>query len=99
MRFAEKGLKAGCVTKESSSEEKKVRELVFFSPEDIVSTWRSVIQSKPYRDNVVALVIVHRGESFRTEYTQLRSVLPRSINIMALTATATKSQKQAITSE
>ena len=62
--FSEKGLRAGCVTKESSSDEKKIAkeggfQLVFFSPEAIVSThtWRTVIQSKKYQENVVALVI------------------------------------------
>ena len=62
--FSEKGLKAGCVTKHSNTEVRRIvkeggYQLVFFSPEAVVSTpkWRSVLQSKVYQDNVVALVI------------------------------------------
>ena len=41
----------------------------------------------------------HRGESFRREFSQLgdvRSLIPESVHIMALTATATKSTRRDI---
>ena len=42
---------------------------------------------------------INRGEKFRTEYSRLgnmRSILSPSVNVMALTATATKSTRQTI---
>ena len=62
--FSEKGIIAGCITTESSPEEKKTAkeggyQLIFFSPEAILCTpvWRTAIQSARYQENVVALVI------------------------------------------
>ena len=58
--YSAKGLKVGCVTGESSSEEKAgvVKgnfQLVFFSPESLLSghtctcRWRKLLQFEPYR--------------------------------------------------
>lgn len=59
-----KGVKAGCVTGESSSEEKSevVKgnfQLVFFSPESLLSghRWRELLKHEPYQTNIVAFVI------------------------------------------
>lgn len=41
--------------------------------------------------------ILPRGHNFRTEYSRLgevRSILPRGVNVMALTATATKTLRK-----
>ena len=45
------------------------------------------------------LFIFCRGEQFRKEYSRLsevRSILPRNVNVMALTATATKSLRNEV---
>ena len=62
--YATKGLNIGCVTGESSSEEKSqvVKgefQLVMFSPESLLSgrKWRKLLQIEPYRSNVVAFIV------------------------------------------
>ena len=62
--YSARGLKVGCVTGESSSEEKSqvVKgnfQLVFFSPESLLSghRWRKLLQVEPYRSNVVAFIV------------------------------------------
>ena len=59
----DKGLKAGCVTGESTPEEKSevVKgnfQLVFFSPESLLSghRCRELLRYEPYRTNIVALL-------------------------------------------
>lgn len=62
--YDSKELKAGCVTGESSPEEnsrvvKGDFQLVFFSPESLLSghRWRELFQTEPYRSNMVAFVV------------------------------------------
>ena len=62
--YSARGLKVGCVTGESSSEEKSqvVKgnfQLVFFSPESLLSghRWRELLQVEPYRSNLVAFIV------------------------------------------
>ena len=57
-------MKIGCITGESSSEEKSEAangnlQLVLFSPESLLigRRWREVLQVEPYRSNVIAFVV------------------------------------------
>ena len=62
--YSSKGLKAGCITRESSAVEKAEvvkgnLQLVYFSPESLLlgHRWRELLQTEPYLSNVVAVVI------------------------------------------
>ena len=62
--YREKGLKVGCVTRESTSEErsqavKGIFQLVYFSPESLLCgrRWREQLQLEPYRSSVVAFIV------------------------------------------
>ena len=62
--YSARGLKVGCVTGEFSSKEKSqvVKgnfQLVFFSPESLLSghRWRELLQVEPYRSNLVAFIV------------------------------------------
>ena len=62
--YSAKGMKAGCITRESSSVEKAEvvkgnLQLVYFSPESLLLgyRWRELLQTEPYASNVVAFVI------------------------------------------
>ena len=62
--YGARGLKIGCITGESSSEERSEAasgnlQLVLFSPESLLigRRWREVLQVEPYRSNVVAFVV------------------------------------------
>jgi len=61
--------------------------------------YKNMLPSVPYQENLVALVVDEAhcvklwGSQFRTAFAQigtLRSLIPTSVNVMALTATATK---------
>lgn len=48
---------------------------------------------------MLAFHFVYRGEKFRTEFSHLdevRSIIPKNVNVMALTATATRSTRKMI---
>ena len=75
-------------------------QLVFITPENLITnkTFREMLLSPPYQKNLVALVVVEAycvitwGDEFRKAFSQigdLRSLLPSSVNVLALTATAT----------
>ena len=75
-------------------------QLVFITPESAIQNkeYRSMFLSAPYQERLVALVVDEAhciktwGETFRKVFTQigtLRSLIPNSVKVMALTATAT----------
>ena len=75
-------------------------QLVFITPESVISTpvYRKMLVSAVYTEKLVALVIDEAhcvntwGDQFRTTFAQigdLRSLIPSTVNVMALTATAT----------
>uniref|UniRef100_A0A1X7TE05 DNA 3'-5' helicase n=1 Tax=Amphimedon queenslandica TaxID=400682 RepID=A0A1X7TE05_AMPQE len=83
--------------------------LIFISPESLNrgSLWRDVICSDVYQQNVVAFVIDEAhlvknwGIKFRPDFSRLseiRSLLPQKINVLALTATATLTLQKEIMS-
>ena len=62
--YRSRGLKAGCISMDVKDAQIKDEitlgnySLVFFTPEAILNpSWRSVLLSKPYQDNLVAFVI------------------------------------------
>ena len=62
--YSARGLKVGCITGESSSDEKSEVvngnfQLLLFSPETLLSghRWRELLQVEPYKSNVVAFVV------------------------------------------
>ena len=74
--------------------------LLFITPESLIgnSTCRNMLLSPAYTEKLVALVIDEAhcvqtwGEEFRVAFAQigdLRSLIPKRVNVMALTATAT----------
>ena len=76
-------------------------QLVYISPECLImnKTYRSMLLSPQYQQNLVALVIDEAhcvktwGDSFRKAFAEigdLRSIIPSSVNVLALTVTATK---------
>ena len=76
-------------------------QLVFISPESIISnpSYRNMLLSSKYKNNLIALVVDEAhcvktwGDEFRTAFANigdLRSLLPTSVKVMALTATATQ---------
>lgn len=75
-------------------------QLVFISPESLISnkTYRRMLLSDTYQQHLVALVIDEAhcvktwGDEFRTAFSEignLRSIIPNTVNVLALTATAT----------
>lgn len=83
-------------------------QLVFITPENLITnkTYRNMLMSPPYLQNLVALVIDEAhcvktwGDDFRKTFSQigdLRSVLPANVNVLALTATATIDTFHAVT--
>lgn len=75
-------------------------QLVFITPESIISSsvYRKMLMSGVYTEKLVAVVVDEAhcvktwGDQFRTTFAQigdLRSLIPSTVNIMALTATAT----------
>ena len=75
-------------------------QLVYATPESIIENrkYREMLLSPPYQENLVALAVdeVHCikswGDQFRKSFSRigdLRSLIPRSVKILALTATAT----------
>lgn len=76
-------------------------QLVYISPESLImnKTYRSMLLSPQYQQKLVALVIDEAhcvktwGDSFRKAFAEIgdmRSIVPSSVNVLALTATATK---------
>ena len=75
-------------------------QLVFITPECIITnkTFRNMLLSVPYQEKLVALVVDEAhciktwGDEFRQTFSEignLRSVIPTTVNVLALTATAT----------
>ena len=75
-------------------------QLVYITPESMIETsrYRDMLLSPPYQEKLVALVIDEAhcvktwGDQFRTTFAKignLRSLIPKEVNILALTATAT----------
>ena len=75
-------------------------QLVFITPESIMQNkaYRNMLLSPPYQERLVALVVDEAhciktlGDEFRTVYSEignLRSLIPNSVHILAVTATAT----------
>ena len=75
-------------------------QLVYATPESIIENrkYREMLLSPPYQKNLVALAVdeVHCvkswGDQFRKSFSRigdLRSLIPKHVNILALTATAT----------
>ena len=75
-------------------------QLVYITPESIIDTsiYRDMLLSPPYQDKLVALVVDEAhcvktwGDTFRTAFSKigtLRSLVPKKVNMLALTATAT----------
>lgn len=75
-------------------------QLVFNTPESIIEnkTYRNMLLSPPYQERLVGLVVDEAhcvklwGDQFRKAFAQigtLRSLIPISVKVMALTATAT----------
>ena len=80
---------------------KRVLQLVFITPENIIENkvYRRMLLSPIYQENLVALTVDEAhcvkswGDQFRKSLARigdLRSLLPKGVNILALTATATK---------
>ena len=75
-------------------------QLVFISPESIIENphFRNMLLSQCYRNNLVALIVDEAhcvkvwGDEFRVAFAsigELRSLIPSTVSVMALTATAT----------
>ena len=84
-----------------------VVQLVFISPESIIENprFRNMLLSQSYRLNLVALVIdeahcvITWGDEFRVAFAsigELRSLIPSTCGVMALTATATRDTFDAV---
>ena len=82
-------------------------QIVYISPELIIGRrlWRDMLLNEHYQKRLVALVIDEAhcvkkwGDNFRPEFKkigELRSVIPKGVNMMALTATATVTSRLAI---
>ena len=83
-------------------------QLVFISPESLIrkKVYRNMLLSSQYKRDMVALVVDEAhciktwGEEFRTAFAEigdLRSLLPTTVNVMALTATATSETLDVVT--
>lgn len=102
--FSQKGLKVDFVGEAQCdpTAESRVRtglsQLVFISPESLITKYRTMLLHQVYKDNLEAVVVDEAhcvrtwGDEFRVAFAEignLRSIIPPSINIMALTATLT----------
>lgn len=76
-------------------------QLVFITPENIIENkvYREMLLSSVYQENLVALAVDEAhcvkswGDQFRRSFARignLRSLLPKGVNVLALTATATE---------
>lgn len=103
------GLKAGYIGGDCDTTEVETGEfdIIFTSPESLLSrsTFRSMIGSQVYRDNLMCVAIDEAhlvekwGNEFRRDFARLgeiRSLLSSGINVMALTATATSSTRYVV---
>ncbi|XP_019864452.1 PREDICTED: ATP-dependent DNA helicase Q1-like [Amphimedon queenslandica] len=102
-RFRQLGIAAAYVWEPQISLERFATgefQLIFISPECLNKgrIWRSVLKSDLYQERLVAFIVdeVHLiknwGEEYRPEFSKLgevRSLLPKNTQVMALTATAT----------
>ena len=84
-------------------------QLVFLTPETLINnkTFRNMLLSPPYQQNLVALVVDEAhcvktwGDEFRKTFAQIgdiRSLIPSSVKVLALTATATCETYYVVTS-
>ena len=75
-------------------------QVVFITPESIIprEKFRNMLLTPEYKNNLVALVVDEAhcvktwGDKFRTAFSkigELRSIIPKGVNVLALTATAT----------
>ena len=82
-------------------------QVVYISPENIIRRriWRDMLLNEQYQKRVVGIIIDEAhyvktwGEEFRPEFKkigELRSIIPKTVNIMALTATATITSRLSI---
>ena len=82
-------------------------QLVYVSPESIIDNprFRNMLLSSRYRSNLVALVVDEAhcvktwGDEFRIAFAhigELRSLIPSTVSVMALTATATHDTYKAV---
>lgn len=82
-------------------------QLVFISPESLLNNtqWRDVLLSDIYQNNIVCLAVDEAhcvpkwGNSFLETYRrvgEIRSLIPPSVHIMALTATASLTTRNQI---
>ena len=83
-------------------------QLVYITPETIItnSVYRKMLMSVVYTEKLVAVVVDEAhcvktwGDAFRTTFAQigdLRSLIPSTVNVMALTATATSETYYVVT--
>lgn len=83
-------------------------QLLFITPESIIdnATYRNMLLTPPYKQKLIAVVIDEAhcvkvwGDQFRTTFAQigdLRSLIPDTVKIMALTATATTETLRVVT--
>ena len=82
-------------------------QIVYISPEYIIGRrmWRDMLLNEQYQKRLVGVIVdeahcvKHWGEEFRPEFKkigELRSIVPKTVNIMALTATATVTSRLSI---
>jgi len=84
-------------------------QLVYVTPESILDNriFREMLLSPPYQENLVAVAVDEAhcvkswGDQFRKSFARigdLRSLIPKDVNILALTATATHETVSVVTS-
>ena len=105
-----RGLKAVCVGVNDECYGSVVNgeyQVVYISPENIIGRriWRDMLLNEQYQKRLVGVIIDEAhcvktwGEEFRPEFKkigELRSIIPKTVNIMALTATATITSRLSI---
>ena len=111
-KFSLKGLKTDFVGEAQSDPMAEHRvctgasQLVFISPESLLTRYRTMLLRQVYKDNLVAVVVDEAhcvrtwGNEFRVAFSEignLRSIIPPHINILALTATLTSETLVSIT--
>jgi ATP-dependent DNA helicase RecQ len=101
---------AGYLDSETTSEVKKnvtagYYNILFMSPEQLVNKWRCLFSTSVYKERLVGLIVdeahcvVKWGTSFRDAFLRIkevRSLMPSGVNIMALTATASKTLREKV---
>ena len=86
---------------------KGISQLVYISPENLLNSkkYRNMLLQPVYEENLMAIVIDEAhciqswGDEFRTAFAEIRnirSIIPKRVKIMALTATATQSTLEII---